>query len=70
VSYITLRGRWSDIILNVHASTEGISDEMKDSFYEESERVFNEFPMYHVNILLRDFSAKAEKQDIQTNSRE
>jgi hypothetical protein len=54
----------------VHASTEGISDEMKDSFYEESERVFNEFPMYHVNILLRDFSAKAEKQDIQTNSRE
>jgi hypothetical protein len=42
MSYIILRGRWCHIIvLNVHAPTE---DDVKDSFYEELERVFDEFP--------------------------
>jgi hypothetical protein len=45
MSYIILRGRWSDIILlNVHASTENNTDDMKDSFYEELKRVFDKFP--------------------------
>ena len=36
MSYIVLRGRWSDIIvLNVHAPSEEKSDESKDSFCEE-----------------------------------
>jgi exonuclease III len=36
MSYITLRGRWCDIIvLNVHAATEDIYDDTNDSFYEE-----------------------------------
>jgi hypothetical protein len=38
--------------------------DMKDSFYEKLERVFNEFPRYHMNILLRDFNAKIGKEDI------
>jgi hypothetical protein len=34
MSYITLKGRWCDIIvLNVHASTEDKDDVIKDSFY-------------------------------------
>jgi hypothetical protein len=38
-------GRWCDIIvLNVHASTEDKRDDMKESFYEELERVFDHFP--------------------------
>jgi exonuclease III len=38
MSYITLRGRWCDIIvLNVHAPTEDKCDDTKDSFYEELE---------------------------------
>ena len=38
VSYITLKGRWCDIIvLNVHAPTEDKDDDIKDSFYEEIE---------------------------------
>jgi hypothetical protein len=56
--YIILRGRWYDIIvLNVHAPTEDKIDDVKGSFYEELERVFNKFPKYHMKILL-DFNAK------------
>ena len=41
VSYIVMRGRWFNIIfLNVHAPNDEKSDESKDSFYEELERVF------------------------------
>jgi hypothetical protein len=42
MSYIILRGRWCHIIvLNVHAPTEDTTDDVKDSFYEELERVFD-----------------------------
>jgi hypothetical protein len=41
MSYIIVRGRWYQVIvLNVHAQTEGITDDVKASFYEEFERVF------------------------------
>jgi exonuclease III len=40
--YIILKGRWCDIIvLNVHATTEDKDDDIKDSFYEELEQVFD-----------------------------
>jgi hypothetical protein len=56
--YITLKGHWCDIVvLNVHAPTEN-KDGIKDSFYEEIEQVFDQFPRYHMKILLGDFSAK------------
>jgi hypothetical protein len=52
MSYIILRGRWCHIIvLSVHATTEDKLD-VKDSFYEQLERVFNNFPKYHTKILL------------------
>jgi hypothetical protein len=37
---------------------------MKDSFYEELERVFDKFPKYHIYILLGDFNAKVIREDI------
>jgi hypothetical protein len=53
MSYITLRGRWCHIIvLNVHASTEDKTDDVKDSVYEELERVFDKFPKYHMKMVL------------------
>jgi hypothetical protein len=59
MSYLTLKGRWFDVILlNVHAPTEDKDDDKKDSFYEELEQVFDQFPRYHMKILLRDFNAK------------
>jgi hypothetical protein len=64
-SYIILRGRWCHIIaLNVNAPTEDKTDDVRDSFYEELERVFDKFPKYHMKILLGDFSAKVGREDI------
>jgi hypothetical protein len=37
---------------------------MKGSFYKELERVFDKFPKYHMEILLRDFNAEESKEDI------
>jgi hypothetical protein len=65
MSYIILRGRWCHIIvLNVYASTEDKTDDVKDSFYAELERVFDKFPKYHMKILLGDFYAKVGREDI------
>jgi hypothetical protein len=45
MSYIILRGRWCYIIiLIVHVPTEYKTDDVKDSFSEELERVFHKFP--------------------------
>jgi exonuclease III len=65
MSYIILRGRWCHIIvLNVYAPTEDKTDNVKDGFYEELERVFDKFPKFHMKILLGDFNAKVGKEDI------
>jgi hypothetical protein len=65
MSYITLKGRWYDIIvLNVHAPTEDKDDVKKDSIYEELEHVFHQFPRYHMKILVGDFNAKVGRGDI------
>jgi hypothetical protein len=64
MSYIIVRGRWFHIIvLNVHAPTEDKIDDVKDSFYEELERIFNKFPKYSTNILLGDFNDKVSRED-------
>jgi hypothetical protein len=65
MSYIIVRGRWCHIIvLTVHAPTEDQADDVKDSFYEELERVYDKFPKYHIKILLRDFNVKVGREDI------
>jgi hypothetical protein len=65
MSYIILRGRWCLIIvLNIHAPTEDKTDDVKDSFYEKLESVFDKFPKYHMKSLLGDFNAKADREDI------
>jgi exonuclease III len=37
---------------------------VKDSFYEELERIFDTFPKYRMNILLGDLNAKVDTEDI------
>jgi exonuclease III len=60
-----LRGRLCHIIvLNVNVPTKDKTDDVKDSFYEELERVFDKFPKYHLKILLGDFNAKVGREDI------
>jgi hypothetical protein len=48
----------------MHAPTEDKDDHIKDSFYEELEQVFNQFPRYHMKILLGDLNAKVGREDI------
>jgi exonuclease III len=48
----------------MHAPTEDKNDDIKDSFYEELEQVFDQFPRYHMKILLGDFNAMVEREDI------
>jgi hypothetical protein len=65
MSYIILRGRWCNIIvLNVHAPCEDKGGDVKDSFYEELGRLFDQFPRYDMKILLGDFNAKAGRENI------
>jgi exonuclease III len=65
MSYIILRGHWCHIIvLNVLAPTEDKTDDVKDSFYEELERMFDKLHKYRMKILLGDFNAKVGREDI------
>jgi hypothetical protein len=65
MSYIILRGRWFHIIvLNVHAPTEDKIDDVKDSFYEELECIFDKFHKYYMKILFGDFIARVGRKDI------
>ena len=50
MSYVALRGNWCGIIfMNAHSPTEDESGDSKDSFCEELEQVFDNFPKYHKN---------------------
>jgi endonuclease/exonuclease/phosphatase family metal-dependent hydrolase len=60
MSCIILRGRWCDIVLNVHAPTDNRIDGIKDRFYEELEQVFDKFRKHPMKILLGDFNAKVQ----------
>jgi hypothetical protein len=40
--------------------------ELREHFYKESVKVFNQFPKYWANILLRCFNAKLKKENIFT----
>jgi hypothetical protein len=64
MSNMLMRGCWCDIIFrNVLAPTWDKIDDMKNSSYEELERVFNKFLKYHMKIL-SDFNAKIDREDI------
>jgi hypothetical protein len=65
MTYIILRGRgFHFIVLNVHAPTEDKTDYVKDSFYEELERIFDKFLKYHMKNLLGDLNAEVGREDI------
>jgi hypothetical protein len=65
MSYIILRGCWCNIIvLNVHAPCEDRGHDVKDSFYEELGRVFDQIPRYDMKILLGDFNVKVGRENI------
>jgi hypothetical protein len=64
MSYIILRGHWCSIsVLIVHTSCADKNDDVKDSFFEEQGRVFDQFPGYNMKIL-SDVNAKVDREDI------
>jgi hypothetical protein len=64
MSYIILRDCWCNIfVLNVNTLHEDKTDDVKDSIYEESGHIFDQFCRY-MTILLCDFIAKVNKEDI------
>jgi hypothetical protein len=48
----------------MHAPTEDKDDVTKNIFYEELGEVFDQFPRYHMKILLGDFNAKVGREGI------
>ena len=44
--------------------SEDKDDATKDNFYGEIERLFDQLPMYHMKILLGDFSTKVGRENI------
>jgi hypothetical protein len=63
MSHIILSGRWCNIIVvNVHAPCEDTSDDVKDNFYEELGRAFDQFPRYYMKMLLGDFNEKVGRE--------
>jgi hypothetical protein len=60
-----LRARWCNIVvLNVHVPCDDKSDDVKDRFYEELGRVFDNFPRYDMKTLLSDFNAEEDREDV------
>jgi hypothetical protein len=41
-------------------------DDMKDSFFEELECIFDKFPKYHMKMMLGDLNAEVGREDIFT----
>jgi hypothetical protein len=48
----------------VHAQCEDKSNDVKDNFYEELGRVFDQYPRYDMKILFGNFNAKVGREDI------
>jgi hypothetical protein len=48
----------------MHSPCEDKSDGVKDSFCEELGRVFHQFPRCDMNILLGDFNAEVDREQI------
>jgi hypothetical protein len=45
----------------VHGPNKDKSDDSKDSFYEDLDQVFDNFPKYHMKTVLGDLMKKCER---------
>jgi hypothetical protein len=62
--YIIQTHHRCDIILSFHVPTEDKTDDVKESFHEKLGHVIDKFHKYHMKMFLRDFNAKAGREDI------
>ncbi|XP_060842503.1 craniofacial development protein 2-like [Rhopalosiphum padi] len=67
ICYVELKGKWFNIILiNCYAPTEEKSEEIKNAFYEELDRIYDALPTGKPKIILGDFNAKIGKEETYT----
>jgi hypothetical protein len=52
------------MVLNVHVSCKDNRDGVKDSFYEEIGRVFDQFLKYYMKTFCCDFKVKVSRKDV------
>jgi len=57
MSHTALRHWWCIVVLNVHVPSQDIYDDSQESFCEELQQLFDQFPKHHIKILLWEFSA-------------
>jgi hypothetical protein len=68
---LNIKHSLSDIILNVHAPAEDKIDEVKNSFYEELQHVFDELPKHNfVNFVRRFQCHNRQRRRFQTDNSE
>ena len=51
-------------MLNVPVTSEDKDDDIKGNFYKEIEQLFNQLPVYHMDILLGDFIVNLGRENI------
>jgi len=65
ICYIVLTGKIFDtVIVNCYASTETADCELKDQFYDDLDRVFDNLPRVSIKIVVGDFNAQVGRKNI------
>lgn len=66
--YIRIKGKCKNLtIINIHAPTEVKTDDEKDKFYEEMERVYQKLPKREIKLVIGDANAQVGKELIYRN---
>ena len=62
---LRVRGKMFNItFINAHAPTEDTEDQVKESFYETLEKIYEEAPRHDIKIVIGDFNAKIGKEKV------
>ena len=63
-----MKGRFNNLsIISAHAPTEEKTDEEKEKFYEDLQKIHNKIPKHDTFIILGDMNAKIGKEDVYQN---
>jgi len=65
ICYVELKGKWYNILLiNCYAPNEDKSEEIKNAFYEELDKIYDTLPTGKPKIILGYFNAKIGKEEV------
>jgi hypothetical protein len=65
VCLLRIRGKYQKItFINFHAPSEEKDVEVKEAFYNELDRIYEEVPRYDIKIMLGDANAKIGREDV------